>query len=962
MRVRELRDRRGRSVRGSLGLLERDDALRAIEVVIDAAQEGTGQALLIEGHAGMGKSRLHEAGLDLARARGMRVLRTAGAELERSIAFGVAAQLMQAQLIDMPAGRRRSLLASAPERVRALAGIEEEPADAGAGDDLALSHSLFTLLATADERRPALVAIDDLHWCDRASLEFVLYMLHRLEELPIAVLMTRRPGIGEGDSDVLDRIAVHPSVRIETLSPLGPDAVGELTRRMLGDRADATVIDACYQATAGNPFYLHTLLLALREEHTLSSDQLARRARALAPDAVTRTLRVRVGRVGPAGAALARAIAILGDDVPLRHAATLASLRLRAASAAADALAAVEVVLAREPLRFVHPLVRRAIENDIPASERASRHLDAARLLFGDGVDAERIAAHLLLGRAEGDAWVVQQLRTAARAARARAAPQPAVEYLQRALDEPPVADLRVAVLAELGAAEAAAGMPAAAEHLADAVLGSSDPIRRAELQLQRGHALDEQGTHEQAAEAFDAGLDQLKADPSEPELLELHDALQTGFVATASLVPALQQRASERSRKLLNRDIGAPRTQGQRMLLAQAAAQSAWAGERSEQTAELALRSWDEGRLLEVETADGIAWSLVTGALTLSGELERSVEVADAVLEDARRRGSPLAFATASYCRSVPYLWQGRVTDALADLEPAREARRYGWRRFARAAAAVHALCLIEIGELERAEDALAGEGPLDRPRDLEDVARLSARAELRLAQGDPAHALADALAAAKAIGPTIKAMGYSAWRSTAALSALALGDRPRALELAHDEFQSADEIGVLHARIRATRVLGLCQQGDQGLETLRAATELAAQGRTRLETIRALFDLGAALRRANHRSAARDPLGQAADDALRGGASVLHERARTELVATGARPRRVTLLSGPASLTPSERRIADLAATGRSNRDIAQALFVTPKTVEYHLRHAYRKLDIGSRRELREALSPAE
>jgi DNA-binding CsgD family transcriptional regulator len=110
-------------------------------------------------------------------------------------------------------------------------------------------------------------------------------------------------------------------------------------------------------------------------------------------------------------------------------------------------------------------------------------------------------------------------------------------------------------------------------------------------------------------------------------------------------------------------------------------------------------------------------------------------------------------------------------------------------------------------------------------------------------------------------------------------------------------------------------------------------------------------LVDLGAALRRANQRMAARDPLERAADMAWAGGATALHHRARTELAATGARPRRDALLSGPDSLTPSERRIAELAATGRSNREIAQALFVTPKTVEYHLRNAYRKLDIDGR-----------
>jgi DNA-binding CsgD family transcriptional regulator len=151
---------------------------------------------------------------------------------------------------------------------------------------------------------------------------------------------------------------------------------------------------------------------------------------------------------------------------------------------------------------------------------------------------------------------------------------------------------------------------------------------------------------------------------------------------------------------------------------------------------------------------------------------------------------------------------------------------------------------------------------------------------------------------------------------------------------------------------------VLGLCHGPREGLETLRAAAKIAEGAPPRLETVRTLVELGAALRRANKRVEARQPLQRAADMAWAGGASALYERARTELAATGARPRRVMLLSGPDSLTPSERRIAELAAVGHSNREIAQALFVTPKTVEYHLRNAYRKLDIDGRDDLSGAL----
>src|SRR5437764_11359878 len=452
MPQREVRDRRGRPERGSSGLLERETALAAIDQALDATKTGAGDALLLEAHAGMGKTRLHEASLDKGRQRKLRVLRAAGAELERNLAFGVAGQLLRGLIDELPA---------------------REPS---ADDHVAASHGLFSVLAAAVESNAALLAIDDLQWCDTASLEFLLYVLHRLEELPIAIVMTRRPGVAE---EVIDRISAHPRVRIEPLAPLGPEAVGELVARSLGTRADEEVIEACPEVTAGNPFYVREQLLALAEDPSLGGRMLARQARGLAPDAVTRALRVRVGRLGPQAAALAQTVAILGDDVPLRRAAALAALEIDEASAAADALGAVEVLLAREPLRFVHPLVRHAVEDDVPASERAGRHLAAARLLEAEGAGAEQVAAHLLMGRAEGDPWAVERLRAAARAASARAAWQSAARYLERALEEPPEAGHREAVLAELGTAEAAVGSQLAAEHLAQAAAASPDPRRR---------------------------------------------------------------------------------------------------------------------------------------------------------------------------------------------------------------------------------------------------------------------------------------------------------------------------------------------------------------------------------------------------------------------------------------------------------------------------------------------------
>ena len=939
-----------------MGLLERDSPLEAIAAVLDALKTGSGDALLLEGHAGMGKTRLHEAALDEARRRGVRVLRAAGAELEQNVALGVAGQLVRALLNDLPADGRRAFLATAPERVRSLAGPRGELSEPGDAGDLTVSHGLFTVMAGAAETRPTLLAIDDLHWADTASLEFVLYVLHRLDELPVALVMTRRPDTVAEHSEALDRIASHSRVRVETLAPLGLGSVEGLAREVLGDRAEPALVEACAEVTAGNPFYVHELLVALAEDRDAPAAELTRRARALAPDAVIRSLRVRVGRLGSDAAGLARAVAILGTDVPLRRAAALSGLAIETAAVAADALAAAEVLLAREPLRFVHPLVHQAIAQDIPPFDRGSRHLDAARLLYADGADVELVAAHLLLGHPGSDSWVVEQLRAAAREARA---PQPAVRYLHRALEEPPAPELRPEVLAELGACEAALGQAAAADHLAQALAGTADVLRRAALTLRLGRALAAQGRHEEAAHAYDTALSELPSAPTDPDELELRDQLEASFISTASIIPSLQALAVERSARVIEHAVKGPTTQGQRLLLAQAALHATTGGESAHNAVELAERSWDGGRILSEANPQWIGWRMVTAAFLLNGELESAIAVTDAALEDARRRAWPLGFATVSYVRGLPLLWQGRVNDAVADLELARDARRYGWHEFARSAAAHYALALIERGELDQAQAVLDENGPLEDPQDIEDVLRLYSLAELRLAQARPREALDAALAVGEIGERTVRFLGYCPWRATAAQAALLLGERDRALQLADDAMARAERTDVLHLRIRSRRVLGLCEGGRQGLRSLRAAVRLGSEAPPRLETIRALVDLGAALRRENQRAEAREWLERGADLAARGGAAALSERARVELAATGARPRREALLSGPASLTPSERRIAELAATGQSNREIAQALFVTPKTVEYHLRNTYRKLDIQNRQELAEALS---
>jgi DNA-binding NarL/FixJ family response regulator len=233
-----------------------------------------------------------------------------------------------------------------------------------------------------------------------------------------------------------------------------------------------------------------------------------------------------------------------------------------------------------------------------------------------------------------------------------------------------------------------------------------------------------------------------------------------------------------------------------------------------------------------------------------------------------------------------------------------------------------------------------------------------LGARGWVRYARRDFAGAAADW----ERLGTCMEAFeiynpAVVAWRSHLALALLALERRDEALELARAEVEVARAWGALRPLGVALRVRGMAEGGTEGIETLRESLAVLRGSAAQLERARTLVELGAALRRSNSRAEARELLKEGLDFAVRSGSQPLVEQAETELAATGARPRRL-LLSGVESLTASEKRVANFAAEGLSNKDIAQALFVTTKTVEVHLSNVYRKLGIGSRTELPQAL----
>ena len=930
-------------------LLERDAERVAVEEALARARAGSGSLTAVVAHAGLGKSRLLEHATAVARDGGMSVLTARGGETERDFPFGIALQLFEAPLAAAaPAERERLLVGSAGLAASLFEGTP------GAGAPSSLVHGLFWLASNLAEGAPLLIAVDDVHWADAPSLRFLRYLVARLTDLPVALVLAARSGDPGATADDVAGLLEHPLARIVRPGSLSDAAVAALVRARHA-KADDEFCRACALVTGGNPFLVEQLLATAEATGLDTGPEGAEQVRTLAPESIARAILMRLARL-PAGAAgLVRVAAVLGDGAPRSVADRLADLDRASAHVAAAALVETQVLCPGDVVEFVHPVVREAVYSDLPPAERAAVHARAAQLLEDAGQPPERVTAHLLESSPSGDPHVVAALRAAAARALAQGAPEVAVRCLRRAVAEPPELSTRAETLAELGRAEAAASAPEAADRLERALEELEDPRGRAETCLVLGNTLHAAGRPADAARAYERGLEALGA--AEPAPDPLAARLEAGYHSSARLVPELRADVAARLAPRLKRpprgDAG-----GERALLASLALEATFDGHTRDEAADLARRAWGDGALLRDETSDGAAVYLLAGALLGCDELVAAVAVLDAAIEDARTRGSVMAFATASYCRGGPLHGLGQITAAIADLEAAVDAERYGWEIYLAAARASLTLARLDRGELGAAQDALA-EGEEDRWRGLlPHYPWLEARGAVRLAQGRAREALDDLLAAGRGL---VEEFGManpavSAWRSRAALAAAQLGQLDQARELSDDELGRARAFGAPRPLGIALRARGLVE-GDDGLDLLRESVQVLTLSPARVEHARALLDYGAALRRAGRRQDSREPLSEALALAEGCGALALAERAREELRVAGARPRRATF-SGRDALTPSEQRVAQLAAQGMTNREIAEALFVTSKTVEWHLRHAYRKLDVPSREHLAEAL----
>ncbi len=928
-------------------LLDRQAELDAITTSARDAAKGTGCALLVEGPAGIGKTAVMRAGRAIAHEVGLSALTACGAELERDFGFGVVRQLFEP-----PIHGSEAIEEALTGRARLAAALLEvelpgAPAAWPGGPDAAhaMLHALYWLTVNLARRAPLALLVDDAHWADRASLRFLSYLARRLESLPMMLVVAARPA-GVIGGPMTAPLVLDDHVIVLRPRPLSERAAGQLVRAAVPGATD-DLCGACLAASGGNPFFLRELAEALREAGPTEAAGVL----SIVPQGVAAAVRARIDGLPSAARELAHAVAVLGDGAPLRHAAHAARLEHRAAASAADALIAAGILASGRPLRFMHPLIRSAVYEQLPLGERAAAHERAALLLAAEDAPSERVAAHLLASEPRKRVQACEQLRAAAREGMRRGAPEAAVTYLRRALEEPPPAEARAELLLELGEAEALTlDSGPAADHLARGIEGVRDPERRLRAALLLAGVLGIDDRSREGVEVLERALaDSQNADPSLLARIEAH------LVNVARFDLLTRRRSAARVARVRRQ----ARTDelGGGVELTAAAAEEAMAGESADRTAELAERAIVH---LTAEKGPIADYTVYTAArcLLVADRFDLAGRVLDAALGQAREHGAVVSAAGALAFRCDMHHRAGALRLAEADGQASVQTTREGWRVGLPATAAILAKVLVERGDLAAASMTVEEGGLTGPPSSIGTsyplTMLLHARGGLRLAQGAFSAALEDLLE----VGRRQEVMGepnpaLMDWRSLAAL-ALAQLDRLReALALAEEEVRLARRFGAPRALGLALRAAGVVEQDDRGLDRLREAEALLAESPARLAHAHALASLGSAMHRRGERDDARKALSGALDLAHACGATALEAHALRELRSTGARPRRPAT-RGHAALTASERRAAELASQGLSNREIADELFVTVRTIEFHLSGTFRKLGIRTRHDL--------
>jgi DNA-binding CsgD family transcriptional regulator len=897
-------------------IVGREEELTAIFACIDDVSEGP-VALVLEGEAGVGKSTLWLAGLEHARAEGLRVLVARPAEAERGLAHVGLGDLFEGILDEVAPAL------SAPRRRALEAALLVEQAPRESVDHRALAVAVRDAMQLLARPTPLLVAVDDVQWLDSPSSSALAFALRRLGGERVRVLLARRRVDG-AESAELERAL--PADRVERF-PVGPLSVGAL-HRLLRDRvgrpfARQTLLQI-HERSGGNPFFALELARVLDEVPD-----------ALQPLPVPETLeglvRARVDAL-PARTreALALASALGSPSTSL----------LEAAGVTADALepAFRSRVIEQDDrtVRFTHPLLSSVLYQDL-----GERRCDVHERLAQVVEDPLLQARHLALSHTAPDERIAASLDRAATVAADRGAPAVAAELAEHALrltpaesTEPHQHRALAAARAHLAAGEWTRSRTIVNDLLSDA---RADPLRAEALLL-----LAEFEHDDLAVPVLEEALSEAQSDPTLETRIRLRLAWAVRFRKSFAAALAETRNALELADGL-----------GDRALRFDALVQLNTLGGMvgDEETAgyaalarELAVADGDERMIREANV-------LVSGVLADSG----SVEAGRVVLEREYRtwqERDELFAGQVLWALAWLELWGGRWDLAAEHAARSRETNlQYGVEKnqdyIPITWIAVHRGQLeLALEESERAlklcEEQIGFHPPL-----LQAVPGLVA-----LWRGDAATAvdvLAEAERQARVLG--WRAPDARPWTADYVEALLELGRIDEAAGLIDAWEADALRLGRERVLAQVVRCRGLVAAArgavDDAVSLLKQAAAQQGQLGDGFGRARALLALGIVLRRARQKRTAREALVAALEAFEQLGAASWAQTARSELTGISGR----TPAEG---LTAAERRVAVLAAAGRTNREVAKELFLSERTVAGHLTHVYAKLGVRSRTEL--------
>ncbi|MFF0198738.1 DUF2791 family P-loop domain-containing protein (plasmid) [Streptomyces anulatus] len=923
------------------GLLEREREIDLLDDSLRRAREGKGRLVLIEGEQGSGKTSLLHALRTAAEERGFRVLRACGSEFESDFSWAVLRQLFcDAADGERSEGAYRNSGAASIEKVLSGCGAGEGATGPVATDLHPAFRSMFGTCREISAAEPLLLIIDEAQWGDVESMRFLAYLANRIEDYGILIVLTATCAKRGPISDLLMTASASASASYHRLSPLTREGARRQIVERVGREVPESVLRTCFELTEGNPLHLAELLDEIVGQGLEPDEAAVAVISLITPVRISWNVGSRLRKLPANATVLAEAIAVLDDQAEPRHCVGVTGLGEAELLDAAGCLRDADVLRPGTPYRFRHPVVRQVTYTQMSPRDRGSVHRRSARTLQAAGASAREVAEHLVRTDPLGDTWSVSVLHSASSGAMKEGDPNAAIRYLRHALAEPLSEERELATLARLGSAELRAHDPSAIERLREVKTRGGEPEGRRLVRTELGVALAASARYEEALILLGQDREQMPEDTR----------------AFAAVLSRLAPSMSERTHPSFVPSGGTRSRAAVEALLRCAPLR------RVRRLASAALSAGEREALHDTGLTPG---SIAAWALSECDELDGAERALDDQLRRATRAGQLLTVDTVRSLRARVLYSSGRLAEAEA---AARSVLRHQRATSLRPlsvplAAAVLVHCLVDTCRPDEAEAFLGKtglSGELPEAAMFLPLRAARGRLRIRLDRFD------DGLADIRSYRELAARHGW--WHPSAVCDYLSDGVRAvvrsdgseQAIDLVTDELARARAFGAARPLAVTLRTYGELQGGAGGLALIEQAQSMLAGLPDTLEHARTLIALGAARRRAGQRSEARRRLTAGMNLAGSIGAVDLENEARQELRLAGSRSVRGEV-SAPVPLTPAEERVAWQAAKGLSNREIAQALFVTVKTVEWHLSQTYAKLGIGRRSELPDVLDPA-